>query len=100
MAAGCHVTFAWITSGYVDYTVEQEGFAMLTAEILDRKKKRQLAARVEQGLRGTCADETAFLNMLGNVCDKLTRLTMSSWLARWVLQFLQPYILLELRYTL
>lgn len=34
---------------------------------------------------------------VGKVKGRLTRLMIASWLARWVLQFLQPKILSELR---
>jgi len=32
--ASCHIAFARIAGGYVDYTIEEEGLAVLTTEIL------------------------------------------------------------------
>jgi hypothetical protein len=77
MPASRHVALVRIGLGTVDDAVEKVCFAVLTAEIL---------GCVSMQVRGFAREAW-----------ERTLLRISSWLERWVLQFLHPYMREELR---
>ena len=94
MSAGCHITFHRFGGFHVHDVGEEEGFAVLAAEVL-----RDMVVSV--AIQLSCSDGFGIrVRGLKREVEGRTRLIISSKSARCVLQFLQPKILLELRYTL
>ena len=116
-----HVAFVGVRLRNVDDGVEEVGFAMLAAEVLrhistisilfsscrdvyveesgfgGRDHLCSVAWHSVEWIRGSGGEAGVYM-VVGK--KPRTREIMESWLARWVLQLLQPKILSEFRYVL